>query len=62
MSKITPHKEALSELKKLDVQFSKHSKSIDEFHNYEEILSLPKTEIPEVDEFRNRFNTRNTLW
>mmetsp|Transcript_17277 Transcript_17277/g.12260 ORF Transcript_17277/g.12260 Transcript_17277/m.12260 type:complete len:303 (+) Transcript_17277:50-958(+) len=62
MSKITPHKEALNELKKLDTQFQKHSKNIDEFHNYEEILSLPKTEIPEVDEFRNRFATRNTLW
>lgn len=62
MSKLTPHRDALNDLKKLEAQFNKHFKNIEEFHNYEEILSLPQTEIPEIEEFRKRFDTRNTIW
>lgn len=62
MSKLTPHRDALTDLKKLENQYNKHFKNIEDFHNYEEILSLPKTEIPEIEAFRAKFDTRNTIW
>lgn len=62
MSKITPHKEALAELKKVEGRFDKSMEDIEKFRSFEQTLGTEVIEIPEVEQFRAKFEKRQKIW
>jgi hypothetical protein len=62
MSKMTPHREALQELKKLEANFDKILAKIDEYRSYEATLNCTAAEVPQIEQFQLRFKKRQTIW
>jgi hypothetical protein len=51
MSKMTPHREALQELKTLEKNFDKILGKIDEYRSYETTLNCTAAEVPQIEQF-----------
>lgn len=58
----TPEITALAELKKINTEASKLSNKADDYKSYEETLGIPPTSVPEIEEFKKKFEVRNKLW
>jgi hypothetical protein len=52
MSKMTPHREALQELKKLEANFDKTLGKIDEYRSFEATLNCTAAEVPQIEQFQ----------
>lgn len=62
MSKQTPHSQALLELKKLQQTFEKSQDQVQKYRQYEQILRVTASKIPEIDSFNAKFAKRGKLW
>lgn len=62
MSKVTPHREALLELKKLEQKFDGSIEKIDSYKSFETTLGVPAASIPQIYHFQVRFKRRHTIW
>jgi hypothetical protein len=58
----TPAKEALDEANRIRRKFDESVKRLAQYKAYQETLKLPITDIPEVEEFEQKFHLRNRLW
>jgi len=55
MNKMTLQKDALTELKKLELHFDKTVAKIDEYRTYEATLNVTAAEIPQIEAFQTKF-------
>jgi len=58
----TPAKEALDEAARIKKRFDESVKRLGSYKSYQETLKVPVTNIPEVEEFEQKFFVRNSLW
>ena len=58
----TPAKEALDEANKIKKKFDDSVKKMAQFKGYLEVLELPATPIPEIEEFETKFVIRQRIW
>lgn len=62
MSKLTNHKDALTELKRLEQKFEASQEKIELYRTYEQTLDVPKADIPQIDQFQTNFARREKIW
>jgi hypothetical protein len=62
MSKITPHKDAIFELKKLEQTFDKSLEKIEQFRTFESTLGVTAAVIPQIEQFQAKFQRREKIW
>jgi dynein heavy chain len=62
MSKATPNKDALTELKRLEQKFETTMSKISEFRDYEKTLNAEPVPIKEIDEFQVKYARRFKIW
>jgi hypothetical protein len=58
----TPAKEALDEATKIKKKFDESVKKMAQYKAYLEVLDLPATPIPEIEEFETKFVIRQRIW
>lgn len=51
MSKLTPHKDALTELRRLEQKFDSSVQKMEEYRSFEQTLAVEKATIPQIDQF-----------
>jgi len=55
MSKLTPHRDALLELKRLEQKFDQSLEKIEQFRSYESTLGAEAAPIPQIEQFQAKF-------
>lgn len=58
----TPAKEALETATKVRKRFDESVRKLTQYTAYQDTLKLPKTSIPEIDDFEDKYNVRYQLW
>jgi len=55
MNKLTPHRDALLELKKLEQNFDRALEKVEQYRSYEGTLGVEAAAIPQVEQFQTKF-------